>query len=179
MTRWFALFVFCAVIVWGGSVFAADKIAVVDVQKCIELTDEGKDAFRQLKAEVDKIQVDLDNREREIEEIRGKLEKGTGVLSEAAQMQLQSELRRKSRAYRELAMDSEARIREMERAWSMPIFQRVVTLIKEIGQAEGYDFIMPLSGAVYFDSSKEITNEVIRAYNEKHPVAGKPEEAQD
>lgn len=179
MTHWFAVLVFCVVVIWVGPVWAGDKIGVVDIQKCIELTDEGKDAFRQLKAEVDKIQTDLDSREREIEEIRGKLEKGTGVLSESAQMQLQSELRRKSRSYRELAVDAEARIREMERAWSMPIFKRVVTLIKETGQSEGYDFILPLSAAVYFDPAKDVTNEVIRAYNQKHPVAGKPEQKQD
>ena len=179
MTHWFAVFVFCAVVIWGGPVFAVDKIAVVDIQKCIELTDEGKEAYRQLKVEVDKIQADLDNREREIEDIRSKLEKGAGVLSESAQLQLQSEMRRQSRSYRELATDSESRIREMERAWSMPIFKRMVTLIKEIGQTGGYDFILPLSSAVYFDPAKEITNEAIRAYNEKHPVSGKPEKKKE
>ncbi|MBW2618091.1 MAG: hypothetical protein JRC92_04375, partial [Deltaproteobacteria bacterium] len=58
-------------------------------------------------------------------------------------------------------------------------FKRVITLIKEMGQAEGYDFIMPVSAAVYFDPAKDVTNEVIRAYNQKHPVSGKPEKEQN
>jgi len=38
---------------------------------------------------------------------------------------------------------------------------------------------VPISAAVYFDPSKDVTNEVIRAYNLKHPVSEKPEEKQD
>ena len=153
--------------------FAQSKTAVVDIQKCVQLTAQGKNAYKDLKGEVDKIQDDLAAKEREIEDIRGKLEKGGSVLSESTRINLESELRRKSRSYRDLYEDSQARIRSLEVERTRPIFNRVVALVKEIGKAKGYDMVInSRAGLVYYSKTVEITDDIIAAYDKKYPASG-------
>ncbi len=165
-----------AVVILGLCVspaLAENKIAVVDIQKCVQLTAQGKTAYKDLKGEVDKIQDDLAAKEREIEDIRAKLEKGGSVLSESTRINLESELRRKSRSYRDLYEDSQARIRGLEMERTRPIFNRVVALVKEIGKAKGLDMVInSRAGLVYFAKTVEITDEVIAAYDKKYPGGG-------
>jgi outer membrane protein len=147
---------------------------VVDIQKCVQLTAQGKTAYKDLKGEVDKIQDDLAAKEREIEDIRAKLEKGGSVLSESTRISLESELRRKSRSYRDLYEDSQARIRGLEVERTRPIFNRVVALVKEIGKAKGYDMVInSRAGLVYFAKKIEITDDIIAAYDKKYPAGAK------
>lgn len=166
------LFILAALsILTAGPALAADKVAVVDIQKCVQLTDQGKKAYRDLKAEVDKIQDDLSSKEKEIEEIRSKLEKGGSVLSDATRITLEGQMRRKSRSYRDLYEDSQARIRGLEVDRTRPIFNRVVALVKDMGKKKGYDAIIDArAGIVYFNAKVDITQTVIKAYNKKYPV---------
>jgi len=155
---------------------AQTKVAVVDIQKCVQLTEQGKTAYRELKGEVDKIQDDLAQKEKEIEDIRTKLEKGGSVLSEATRISLEGELRRKSRSYRDLYEDSQARIRGLEVERTRPIFNRVVALVKEMGQAKGYDMVVDTrAGIVFFSPGVDLTKETIEAYNKKYPTGGSGE----
>ena len=157
---------------------AETKIAVVDVQKCVQLTIQGKNAYKDLKGEVDKIQDDLAAKEREIEDIRSKLEKGGSVLSESTRVSLESDLRRKSRSYRELYEDSQSRIRSLEVERTRPIFNRVVALVKEMGKQKKLDLVInSRAGLVYYSEAVEITEEVIAAYDKQYPAgsgAAKP-----
>ncbi|MBW1712039.1 MAG: OmpH family outer membrane protein [Deltaproteobacteria bacterium] len=156
-----------------GPAWGQAKVAVVDIQKCVQLTEQGKAAYRELKREVDKIQDELSSKEKEIEEIRSKLEKGGSVLSESTKLSLEGELGRKSRSYRDLYEDSQARIRQLEVDRTRPIFNRVVGLVKEMGQAKGLDFVLDArAGLVYFSSTLDITSEVIEEYNKKYPIGG-------
>ncbi len=158
-----------------GQVWAQSKIAVVDINKCVQLTDQGKVAYKDLKAEVDKIQNELNAKEKEIEEIRTKLEKGAGLLSESARFSLESEVGRKSRAYRELYEESQARIRQLEMERTRPIFNQTMALIRDIGLQEGYDLVLnSRAGVIYANAAVDITNQVIKAYNEKYPASAKP-----
>ncbi len=160
-----------ALIAPAGAALGAEKIGVIDVRKCIQLTEQGKATFRELKAEVDKLQAELREKEKEIEAIRTKLEKGVGVLSDSARVSLEGELRRKSRSYRDLYEDSQARIRQLEGERSRPILNRLLALAKEIGKRDGYAIIIDSrAGLLYFDSGRDITNQVIDEYNKKYPV---------
>ena len=157
----------------AAPVLAETKVAVVDIQKCVQLTEQGKSAYRELKAEVDKIQDDLAQKEKEIEDIRTKLEKGGSVLSEATRISLEGELRRKSRSYRDLYEDSQARIRGLEVERTRPIFNRVVAMVKEMGKAKGYHMVVDTrAGIVFFSPKVDLTKETIEAYNKKYPAGG-------
>jgi len=155
----------------AASALAATKVGVIDTRKCVQMTDEGKVTYAALKSEVDRIEEDLKRKEKEIEDIRNKLEKGATVLSEAARMTLEGDLRRKSRSYRDLYQDSQARIRQLEMDRTRPIFNKLVELIKDIGKRDKYDLIIDSrAGLVYFGSQLDITNQVIQTYNEKYPA---------
>ncbi len=158
---------------------APHKVAVVDIQRCVQMTEQGKATYSQLKSELDRIQGDLVSREKEIEEMRTKLEKGgSGVLSESARANLENELRRKSRAYRDLYEDGQARMRQLEMDRTKPILNRVINIVRDMGKAENFDIIInSQAGLVYWNESTDITNKVIELYNSKNPVSAmeKPE----
>lgn len=149
----------------------AGKIGVVDINKGVQMTDQGKLALKDLKKEVDKIQSELDQKEKEIESIRGQLEKGAGVLSNTARLKLEGDLGRKSRSYRELYQESQSRIRQLEMERTRPIINKMVALVKEFGTKQGYDVIFSSrAGVVYSDNSIDITNQIIKLFDKQHPV---------
>jgi Skp family chaperone for outer membrane proteins len=154
-----------------GSALAADKIAVVNIRQCVTLCEEGKAVFRDLKTEKDKMEAELKTKEGEIEDLRVRLETGTGVLSDTARVAMEGELRRKSRSFRDLFEDSQARIRQLEMEKTQPIVDKLVALIKDYGKANGYTMVFDsMAGVIYFDQNIDITNKIIESYNKKYPV---------
>ena len=163
LAKYFGLITISFLLV-AASPALAGKIGVLDITKAVQMTDQGKQAYKDLKKEVDKIQSELDQKEKEIEAIRGKLEKGAGVLSNTARLNLEGDLGRKSRSYRELYQESQSRIRQLEMERTRPIINKMVSLVKEYGANQGYDMVINArSGVVYFNKSVDITNQMIRS----------------
>lgn len=174
LAKIFALAAVVCFVFGATSALAAGKTGVVDVRKCIQLTELGKKTYKELKTEVDRIQSELDGKERDIENIRTKLEKGVGVLSESAKMKLESDLRRLSRSYRDMYEESQARIRQLEMERTRPILDKTFAVIKAYGKAKGYAVLLDSrAGVLYHDQATDITNIIIKEFNAKHPVKGK------
>lgn len=174
LVKLFSLVAIICLLLTPAASMAAGKVGVVDVRKCLQMTDLGKATYAELKAEVDRIQEELNSKERAIEGIRTKLEKGVGVLSDSARLKLESDLRRKSRSYRDLYEESQARIRQLEVERTRPILDKMFAVIKGFGKANGYDVIMDMTGGVlYSNPAVDLTNPIIKEFNTKHPVKKK------
>jgi len=160
----------------AGLAYAETKTGVIDVRKCIQMIEMGKAAFQDVKAERDRIQNELSEREKEIEDIRNKLEKGAGVISDSERFRLEGELNRKATYFKELYAQSQERIRALQAEMTRPILAKLGPIVEEIAKTKGYKIILEFGpGLVYFDPSVDITNEAIKIFNEKHPVATKGE----
>jgi outer membrane protein len=133
------------------------KIGYVDLQRALLEVEEGRAA----KA---KLQGVLDSKQKEM------LDKQASAMSEETRVSKQTELQKK---LFDLAQRWEKGKQEManrERTELQAIFQKMDPIIASIAQREGFTLVFEKtdSGLVYAPQSLDLTNELVRLYNDQH-----------
>ena len=144
------------------------KIGVVDLQGALNATTEGLAAKESLKRkhtakqeEVDRMKADLDLMEEKIK---------SPVISETAQAELKEKYKVKRADLIEfvtLAKEEEERENQL---LSTRILEGLVKIALEIAATDGYTLILEKngSGVVFYDDTMEITEQVVKIYNERY-----------
>jgi len=159
-----------SLVLFAGSASAATmlKVAVVDLQGALNATSEGLAAKETLKKkhmakqeQVDKMKAELDTMEEKIK---------SPVLSEEAQADLMEEYRQKKAQlieYVTLAKEKEDRENQQ---MSARILEGLIKIAREIAGTDKYSIIFEKSGSgvVYFEDSMDITERVVKIYNERY-----------
>jgi outer membrane protein len=141
-------------------------IAVIDPQKVVQNSEMGKKALAEIKTLKDRKQAEIDQRQNSIQSMRDKLEKQRDILSAEAREKLTSDVQKAVTDLRRLSEDSEAEIqRELGKAIK-GIEEKVLPIIKKMGEERGYSVIIQKDQLVYFSAKNDITDEVIRLFND-------------
>lgn len=146
-------------------------VGKVDIQKILVTVSEGQAVREKLKKIFDKKNEELQKEEEKIRKSQEGYQKQSLVMNQAAKQQKEQEigtmirdLQTKSRSYNE-------ELQEMEQKEKMPILEKLKVVIEEISKKENVDFTIEVSTApvVYAKSEKDLTEQVVEAYNKKHP----------
>jgi outer membrane protein len=152
---------------------AEQKIGVVDLQRALNEVDEGKAAKALLKKDFDEKQKQLDVKKAEFDRLQADLEKQAVVMSDAAKKERASDLDRRARELQGLFVQLQKDLSERERDATKGIFDRMANIVSEIAEADGFTVVLERgAGVVYAPASLDLTNELIRKYNARHPPAG-------
>lgn len=156
-----------AALVSTGYAQAIIKIGVVDSQKVLQQSKEGKTVMAQLQEKDKRNSAELSRRDEEIRQIQTKLNTQRLTLTQEALANLTNDLDAKNTARKRFAEDT---YREMQ-SLTQRLFQRIqgelLPIIEEIGKDRGLDIIFDLgnSGAVYYSPTIDLTQEVIKKYD--------------
>lgn len=152
---------------------AEQKLGVVDLQRALNEVDEGKAAKALLKKDFDEKQKHLDAKKNEFDKLQGDLEKQSVVMSDAAKKERAAELDRRARELQGLFVQLQKDLSERERDATKGIFDRMANIVREIAEADGFTMVLEKgAGVVYAPASLDLTNELIRKYNARHPAGG-------
>jgi outer membrane protein len=152
---------------------AEQKIGFVDLQRALNEVDEGKAAKALLKKDFDEKQKQLDGKKTEFDKLQADLEKQAVVMSEAARKEKAAELDRRARELQGLFMQLQKDLSDRERDATKGIYDRMANIVREMAVAEGFTAVLVRgAGVVYAQTSLDVTNELIRKYNSRHPAAG-------
>jgi outer membrane protein len=154
--------------------FCADvaKIGVVSFQKILENSEAGKAAKKELTTEGQAMEADLKKKSDEISELQQMLQRDTGIMTKEARDEKQWELTRKIDDVKALKKKYDRKIQELQAQLLSGIRQDLVTLIREYGQKQGYLMIIEDIGVVYAPQSIEISDAIIKLYNEQYSQQG-------
>ena len=148
--------------------FSADiKIASIDMQRAVNECNAGKEGKRALTEEVEKLQRLANEKQKEIEEMKGSLDKQGLMLDPevraAREKYLQTKLRDYQRWGEDVQKDLDQKRIEMERNISI----RLAKVAQGIGVKEGYTVILEKNENIVLFASKttDITDLVIKAYD--------------
>ena len=165
-----------AVMLSGAVAHAQQKIAIVDIRRAIEETNEGKASIGSLKAEADRKQKELLSKQDELKKLEEDFLKQQSVLQPAAAQKKREELQQKVMQLQEALQRAQQDIGQKEAKVLQPLQEKVVRAID--GLARRDNFAMVLRSDVVLwpqQSSMDITNEVIRKVNEmKAPAPAAP-----
>ncbi|MCJ7501334.1 OmpH family outer membrane protein [bacterium] len=153
-----------------GNIMAASmlKVAVVDLQGALNSTSEGLAAKETLRKkhlakqeQVDKMKAELDTMEEKIK---------SPVLSQEAQTELKENYRRtKAQLIEYVTLAKEEEERENQQL-SARILEGLIKIAREIAQADNFTIVFEKSGSgvVYFEDNMDITDRVVKLYNERY-----------
>jgi outer membrane protein len=160
----------------AGAARAEVKLGVVDLQRALNEVDEGKAAKAVLKHDFDEKQKQIDAKKVEFEKMKAEFDKQSVVMADQAKREKATELDRKALELQQLFMALQKDLSEREREVTRGIFEKMAAIVREIAEADGFTMVLERTdaGIVYFPVSLDLTNELIRKYNAKHPGGAAP-----
>ncbi len=143
------------------------KIGTVDMQQAIQGVESGKKAKAQLEKEFNARKAELQKEEESIKKLGEAFRKQSLVLSDDARAKKQQELQERVMKFQELTARSQQEIAQKEQSLTMPIIQKLRTVITEIAKDKGYSVILEKNeNTVLFSLEKDdLTEEVIKRFN--------------
>jgi outer membrane protein len=149
-------------------------VGVLDLQRCLSQSESGKKATKTLQDKSDRIKKDLSTRRDELKKSEEELAKKSTVLSADAKREKEKELLRKKEDFRDLVQEKEEEMRKDEYNAMQPLLNELFELTSKLAKDEGYTMILESkSGVVYFSKTIEITDKIIKLFNESKKVEKK------
>jgi outer membrane protein len=149
------------------------KIAYVDLQRALEETNEGKAAKSKLKADFDKKQQELDAKQEEIKKMKDDLDKKSSLMKPEALQKAQQDLQQRFLQLQETFQRLQKDLAVKEQEATRGILSKLSQVVQGVAEREHFALVLERNSAVvYGQPSLDITNEVIRLYNNASGAAG-------
>ncbi|MBN2694703.1 OmpH family outer membrane protein [bacterium] len=156
-----------SMLVFATSLFAS-KIAIVDMQRVLTEVKQGKAAMEILKTEAQKKEKEMKSKQDVLISLQKEIE--TLMSNPAADkekiLQKQKEGQAKLMTYQKEAKKIQDDLSEREQKAAADILRKSQPIILSISKKESFDVILNKAAIIYAPESLDITNEVIRKYDE-------------
>jgi outer membrane protein len=160
----------------AASAAAPAKIALINVRNAIVATAEGKLAQAQLQSQFAPKQNDLQMTQKQIEDLQRRMSEGARTLSddEKGKMQRQGEMltRRLQRGNDDLNEELNAAQSEIVDG----IGRKMLEVLDRYSRENGYTVVLDTSAqgspVVYGSSTSDITQDIVRLYDQAYPIKG-------
>ena len=161
------LIIFAAVVAARGAFAQGMKIGYVDVQRAVQEVDEGKAARTRLQAELQQKRTDLDKKRADLEKMRADYDKQAPVLSDEAKRQKQEQLQKAFMEAQTAAGQMQEELSGKEQEAMQSISKRLLQIVAEVSDRENFTFVLDKAALLYAPAASDVTNEVVRRYNER------------
>ena len=146
---------------------ATEPFAFIDMQKAIQATNAGKKAKITLEGEFNKKKKELEKKEADLKKMTEDLGKKAAVMSDEARAKRQQEVQEEMMKYRELVGKSQLDIQKRERDLTLPIVQKIRTIVDSMAKTEGYAMVFEKSeqSVLWAKPELDLTDKVIKEFN--------------
>ena len=167
MKKLFLIHVVVLCLAVGGAF--AQKIAIVDLETAMNKTDAGVKANDELKADFEKARAKAQKISTEIETISKDLEAQRSVLSQDAVQKKLADIQKKKVELERLEKDTNEELQRKQMQFAGAIVQEMRGVIRKYAEEKKIDLVVEAkeTGAVYAAPSLDITNEIVKRFNEQ------------
>src|SRR5215831_20982719 len=109
------------------------KVAVVDFERAVVESAEGKKASEKFNAALQAKQADAEKRRKDLEDAQKKLQNGARTLSDSAKSDLQREIDRKTTELQRVNEDAEKELQTLRDDLLRPIAERATQILQAMG----------------------------------------------
>lgn len=151
----------------GAQQAAPLKVAVIDVQRLLTDSAEGKSAMDKLKALGESKKQEIEGLQSEITDMRNRLTEGRLSLSEERQEEIEKQLQAKLVDLRRVQEDANRELEQEQDKALGAIEAKVIPLIAKIASEQGYTMVFNKfqSGLLYATDSIDITDSVLQRFD--------------
>jgi len=146
----------------------AVKLGIVDINKAVNESEQGKKAKIQLEAAIRGKQETLDEKGKALEKLKSNLDEQGGVMSAETRKSKEDELERLTREYQRALSDSQNEVQKKDGELTGQIVKDLREIINIVAHEEKYDLILDKIPAlvVFADNGLDITAKVIKKFDE-------------
>jgi outer membrane protein len=153
---------------------AAGKIAVMNVRNAIVATAEGKQAQAQLQSQFAPKQNELQGLQKQIEDLQRKMTDGARTLSDDEKTKMQREGEMLSRRLQRGNDDLNEELNAAQGEVVDSIGRKMLEVLDRYSRENGYTVVLDTSAqgspVVYGSSGADITQDIVRLYDQAYPV---------
>jgi outer membrane protein len=157
---------------------SSGKVGIIDVRNAIVTTAEGKQASAELQSQFSSRQGELENLNKQINDLRSRMQAGEGKLNqdELGRLQRQGEtltrqLERKQNEYQEDLNAAQGEVIDR-------IGRKMIDVLDRYARENGYVVVLDSSAQnspiLYKSNQIDVTQDIVRLYDQAYPVKGGP-----
>ncbi|HLK69716.1 MAG TPA: OmpH family outer membrane protein [Bryobacteraceae bacterium] len=154
------------------------RVATIHIQNAIIQTKEGQKAASDLQAKYLPRRQELEKKQSDITAIQNQMRTGSATMSDAAKAKLQRDYDTNSKEFKRNADDFEAEVQQEENKIMNGLGQKLMDVVIKYATQNSIAVVVDVSSqssnVLWADPAIDITNEVIKLYDQAHPSAGAP-----
>jgi outer membrane protein len=158
----------------AGAAVASDKVGVISIQAAIASTAEGKEAAAELQSQFAPRTTELQNLQKQIEDVRNRLQTGQSTLSDDEKARLQREGDQLTRAFQRKQQEFQDDTSDAQQEVVNRIGRKLVDILNKYSKENGYSIILDTSAqqspVLYAANQIDVTQDIIRLYDQSYPV---------
>ena len=173
--RTIAPLVILFILVVAGVSYAqqASKIAIINSQKAFETSVEGKKVLGQMQDRENKIKSDIQKLDDSIRLLENTLSTGRLTMTNEALLGIQADIDKKTTERKRYEEDAAREAQQFSGNLVQKIRGEMVTIIENLAKERGLELVLDVqqSGVVTFSPTIDITDEIIRRYDQSKVAA--------
>ncbi len=162
----FAVSLFLGAVFCGASSAADIKLGYINMLKVEKESMAGKQALKTLEKMAADKQAKIEERRKEIEKMQKELDKQSSIISSDERQRREDKLQKEYKNYQRYFSDSRDELAKKKEELANKMFGEVTKVIKTYGKQEGYTLILDRSVVLYAPEAVDITDKIIKAYDD-------------
>lgn len=156
-----------ALVFIASTAFAAGGVAFIDLQKALNLSDAGVKAKAEIGQQVKKYEAKVAAEQEALKEMKKELDKQAVLLSDDARGKKEREFQQRAKEFQRFTKDIQEELQQKDADFTKKIIDEILKTARKIGKDKGYTVILEKSESsiIYGDSTVDLTDDVIKAYN--------------
>jgi outer membrane protein len=148
------------------------KLAYVDVQRALNECDAGKRAKSEFQSKIQSLDAKLQRQQNEVQALKDEIEKKGMLMQPEQQRNLQDQYIKKAKDLDRNLKDARDDLQRQDNEVTGKILHDIGYIIRNLGEQNGYTMVMEKGSILWGASNLDITDQVIRAYNNSHAPIG-------
>ena len=146
---------------FSGSLFAADKIAYVDLMRIAKEYTKAQDYNKILEDKQNSYKTEIDKKENEFKQSQDKI----NLLSDKEKETKRPELETKAKALYDFIQQKEQDLRKADFENTKEILKDIEDTVKQYAEKEGYSLVLDNRVLIYQTKTMDITDKIIETLN--------------
>ena len=144
---------------------AEGKVAVVDVQRAVNQTEEGLRAQAMLKKLFDNRQQELNRKQQELAKQKEDIDKQAKSLAKEVLQKKVEDWQKQAMELQQVFVEYNKELEKKQKELTDPVFEKVMAIVKRLATTENYDLIIDKQTAAYVRGDLDLTDKCIQMYN--------------
>jgi len=149
------------------------KVAVVDFERAVVESAEGKKASEKFNSTLQARQADIEKRQKELDDQQKKLQAGARTLNDAAKAEIQKDIDRRTTELTRLNEDAQKDLQTLRDELLRPIAERATAILGAMSDEQNYTLVVdtsnPQTNVVWFNPKNDMTAELIKRIDASAP----------